>query len=154
MLCCVARGWIRQEWNQTRTDLIIHMSALVPISIGELIDKITILQIKKNNISDPEKLSNISKELGFLENVVSDLSIDYPDGELGLIGLELFKVNQDLWLIEDQIRDLERLKKFDREFIDLARSVYMKNDRRASLKAQINLLAGSDIYEEKSYAAY
>ena len=130
------------------------MSVLVPISIGELIDKITILEIKKNKISDREKLSNVCRELDSLMAVISRLGIQYPDGELGLIGLELLKVNQELWAIEDHIRDLERIKQFDQEFVDTARSVYIKNDQRAALKARINHLAQSDLREEKSYAAY
>jgi len=130
------------------------MSILVPISIGELIDKVTILEIKKRLIKDPAKLVNIEKEYQFLCSTMIENDIGYPSGEIANLGKKLSRVNNDLWLIEDQIRDCERAKKFDARFIELARSVYIKNDQRASLKAQINRLVSSDLIEEKSYAAY
>ena len=129
------------------------MSALlIPGSPGELVDKITILEIKAANISEKVKQSNILYELGVLmksyeENItVSDKLTD--------LKRELKKVNESLWDIEDDIRSFERRSDFGSDFIKLARSVYFENDRRASLKKDINILLGSKIIEEKSYADY
>ena len=129
------------------------MSALlIPGSPGELVDKITILEIKAAKISEKVKQSNILYELGVLmksyeENItVSDKLTD--------LQRELKKVNESLWDIEDDIRSCERKSDFGSGFIKLARSVYFENDRRASLKKDINILLGSKIIEEKSYADY
>ena len=129
------------------------MSALlIPGSPGELVDKITILEIKAAKISEKVKQSNILYELGVLmksyeENItVSDKLTD--------LKRELKKVNESLWDIEDDIRSCERRCDFGSDFIKLARSVYFENDRRASLKKDINILLGSKIIEEKSYADY
>ena len=129
------------------------MSALlIPGSPGELVDKITILEIKAAKISEKVKQSNILYELGVLmksyeENItVSDKLTDLKQ--------ELKKVNESLWDIEDDIRSCERKFDFGSDFIKLARSVYFENDRRASLKKDINILLGSKIIEEKSYADY
>ena len=130
------------------------MSILVPISIGELIDKVTILEIKTRLIDDPNKLLNIKREYDYLCSVLIQNNIGYPSGAMAVLGEDLARVNNELWLIEDQIRDCERENRFDETFIQLARSVYIKNDERASLKYQINCLSGSDLTEEKSYAAY
>ena len=130
------------------------MSILVPVSIGELIDKITILEIKNRLISDPIKSKNVKREYDYLCSVLVENNIGYPSGEMAVLGKDLARVNNELWLIEDQIRDCERENRFDERFVQLARSVYIKNDERASLKYQINCLSGSDLTEEKSYAAY
>tara|TARA_B100001989_G_scaffold251207_1_gene229898 strand:+ start:103 stop:492 length:390 start_codon:yes stop_codon:yes gene_type:complete len=122
---------------------------LVPISIGELFDKITILQIKKNRIKG-NKLDNVKKELNHLEEVVKNNNIKIEKKFF----TQLKKINTNLWEIEDKIRLKESRNEFDQEFIDLARSVYMENDKRASLKKEINLNYGSLFVEEKSYKDY
>ena len=129
------------------------MSALlIPGSPGELVDKITILEIKAAKISEKVKQSNILYELGVLmksyeENIT--VSVKLTD-----LKRELKKVNESLWDIEDDIRSCERRADFGSDFIKLARSVYFENDRRASLKKDINILLASKIIEEKSYADY
>jgi hypothetical protein len=122
----------------------------VPTSVGELVDKITILEIKKENITDPTKLHNVQVELRLLHEKLRSLSV--PD--LFEHMLSLYSVNKRLWNIEDQIRNKERLKQFDDEFIQLARSVYCTNDERARLKKEINILVGSTLIEEKQYDDY
>ncbi len=124
----------------------------VPISPGELLDKITILEIKTEKIQDKEKLLNIKSELGLLNNVWEN-SISNNETMLQL-KKELKCNNQNLWDIEDKIRIKESKQEFDQEFIELARSVYIQNDKRAATKKEINLLLGSQIIEEKSYADY
>jgi hypothetical protein len=120
----------------------IIMSLLAPISVGELLDKITILQIKFENMSDDQSArANIKKELDLLEGL-NTWKIDTK---------ELYYVNLQLWVVEDELRELEKVKHFGEEFIKLARSVYTLNDKRASLKRQINIETKSDIVEEKSY---
>ena len=121
-----------------------------PISLGELVDKITILRIKNRNITDPLKLENIQKELVLLTSVLS--KADTPDILSEFQSLE--DVNVELWDIEDQIRKKEMLEEFDSEFIELARSVYITNDKRSEIKKKINLKVGSDLVEEKSYEQY
>ncbi|KAB8028606.1 DUF6165 family protein [Fluviispira multicolorata] len=121
-----------------------------PISIGELLDKITILQIKSSQIKDTEKLVNINKELSLLVDVCVKNKIDTNDKLVH----DLKRHNEALWEIEDQIRDKERAKEFDEEFIRLARAVYYTNDKRADVKKQINLKSGSALVEEKSYNKY
>jgi hypothetical protein len=127
-------------------------SLLVPIAVGELVDKITILEIKTERIDDPEKLRNIRAELRLL--------VDVRDGHMASgpaiteLGRQLKIVNEQLWEIEDEIRECERRRDFSARFIELARSVYQQNDRRSRLKRQINDLSGSPITEEKSYAPY
>ena len=123
----------------------------IEISHGEIVDKLTILQIKKTNIIDPIKLDNIVKEYDYLLSVVeNDLRISIESPEY----LELLSINNELWVIEDDIRDKERDKVFDNEFIELARSVYTTNDKRAEIKKKINLKYGSLFVEEKSYSNY
>jgi Family of unknown function (DUF6165) len=124
----------------------------VPISPGELLDKITILRIKSTRMSDPEKLANVRMELQALEET-------WRGSPYAKSGIEadvnaLLEVNERLWAIEDDIRDKERAKAFDAEFIRLARAVYFENDERAAIKRRINLKLGSSIVEEKSYAEY
>ena len=129
------------------------MSALlIPGSPGELVDKITILEIKAAKISEKVKQSNIRYELGVLMKSYEE-NITVSD-ELTDLKRELKKVNERLWDIEDDIRSCERKSDFGSAFIKLARSVYFENDRRASLKKDINILLGSEIIEEKSYADY
>ena len=124
---------------------IIH----VPISIGELIDKITILEIKKDKLQNL-KLKNILKELSCLRSVLEKNSIFIPDE----IFLQLKSINLTLWDIEDKIRIKEKNKEFDNEFIKLARSVYLNNDRRSETKKELNIMFNSEIIEEKSYEKY
>jgi hypothetical protein len=124
----------------------------VPISPGELLDKITILRIKSERMSDPEKLSNVRLELRALENTWSASAYAKIDVEADLRAL--LAVNKRLWVIEDDIRDKERAQAFDAEFIRLARAVYFENDERAAIKRRINTALGSKIVEEKSYRDY
>jgi len=122
------------------------------IAVGELVDKITILQIKSENIKDPEKLTNIRTEL---ETLVKTLQENVPSSkELEELTEQLLEINKQLWDIEDAIRDKERERCFDQEFIEIARSVYYTNDERCRVKRAINDLTGSRLFEEKSYAAY
>lgn len=125
------------------------MIVLAPISVGELIDKITILKIKSNLIKDKIKLSNIEKELQSLEELKDELKLDLDN--LDPLQSQLYKVNLELWHIENYKRQSEKEQLFDDAFINAARQVYLKNDLRASLKKQINELVGSTIVEEKSY---
>lgn len=124
----------------------------VPTSPGELIDKITILEIKSERIADASKLENVRRELKLLVGT-RDEKVS-PSARLDDLSAELKKVNEELWIIEDDIRDCERAKDFGPKFIDLARAVYFTNDKRAALKKEINLLTGSSIVEEKSYQEY
>jgi uncharacterized protein YukE len=124
----------------------------VPISPGELLDKITILRIKSTRISDPQKLANVRSELQVLEET-------WHGSNYAKAGIEadvnaLLDVNERLWVIEDDIREKERAQAFDADFIRLARAVYVENDERAAIKRRINLKLGSSIVEEKSYAEY
>ena len=121
----------------------------VPISVGELIDKITILEIKKDKLKNL-KLKNILKELSFLRAVLEKNNILIPDE----IYFQLKSINLELWDIEDKIRIKEKNKEFDNEFIELARSVYLNNDRRSATKKELNIIFNSEIIEEKSYEKY
>ena len=131
----------------------MQMSDLkVPISLGDLIDKITILRIKSNKINSNEAQKNIRLELEKLENILNKkMSINT---NLKNFEIKLSKINQTLWDIEDQLREKEREKKFDKKFISLARMVYYKNDERAKIKRMINKSFGSELIEEKSYTQY
>ncbi len=124
----------------------------IETSAGELLDKVTILEIKKEKISDKESLKLIDREYTSLENSLKK-NIKIND-EIQLLWDKLKKVNLKLWEIEDEIRLLEKKKKFDEKFIELARSVYKHNDNRAKIKLQINQLTGSDIKEIKKYTKY
>ena len=130
------------------------MSLLIPASVGELIDKITILEIKQRRIADASKQQHIRQELEALLAVVEQHALGYPLGALAELGQQLALVNQNLWQIEDDIRDCERSNDFGPHFIALARAVYRTNDERAALKRRINAVSGSALVEEKSYAAY
>ena len=123
----------------------------IPVSIGEMIDKLSILQVKKIKVSNEEKLEFINKEFELLYN----LSSEYLNNlEIELIYSKLILVNTNLWDIEDKLRILEKEKKFDTEFIALARKVYFTNDERFRLKNEINLLTSSEIREIKDYVKY
>ena len=122
-----------------------------PVSLGELLDKISILIIKEKNIVDDQKQYHIKNELDFLnktlENSISRSQIEeYIE--------KLIEINSKLWLIEDDIRDCERKKQFYQKFIDLARAIYIKNDRRSEIKLEINKKFGSELVEVKSYEIY
>jgi len=125
---------------------------LVPISWGELIDKITILEIKKIKITSINALDNIRKELGFLSDIVINSKGVYDT--ISLLKNELKEVNLKLWQVEDEIRDKEYSQEFDEKFISLARSVYRLNDDRANLKKKINETLFSELKEEKSYKSF
>ena len=122
-----------------------------PISLGELVDKISILMIKKKNISDSIKLQHINKELEFLQKTLKKY---ISEDEINDFLLKLVNINSKLWDIEDDIRECERKKLFDQTFIDLARSVYFTNDERAKVKNDINKNFGSELVEVKSYEEY
>lgn len=124
----------------------------VPVSPGELLDKITILRIKSSRMSDAQKLANVRLELKVLEETWGASS--YAKSDIAADVNALLQVNERLWVIEDDIRDKERAQTFDGEFIRLARAVYFENDERAAIKRRINLKLGSTIVEEKSYAEY
>lgn len=123
------------------------MIVMAPISVGELIDKITILELKLELITNKDKLSNVRKELDELKTILSNCDIPNIDGHQKL----LMGVNRELWHIENYKRACESIGNFDLLFIDAARNVYLKNDRRAAIKRQINEICGSAIVEEKSY---
>jgi hypothetical protein len=125
---------------------------LVPISPGELLDKITILRIKSERMTNPAKLANVRHELALLDQTWREAG--YADAEISAEVRLLQAVNARLWDIEDDIRDKESRQTFDREFIELARAVYISNDERAAIKKRINQKLGSKIVEEKSYKEY
>ena len=124
----------------------------VEISPGELLDKISILEIKSERIGEPGKLANIRHELTLLRGTVPDRLA--ADAAIAKLMRELKTINKTLWDIEDEIRDCEARKEFGETFVQLARSVYLTNDRRAELKRKINTRCGSAIVEEKSYKQY
>ena len=125
---------------------------LVPISPGELLDKITILRIKSARMTDEAKLRNVRVELDALERTWRDSGSAIP--EVAADEAALQRVNEELWDIEDRIRDKERAQEFDAVFIELARAVYVTNDERARFKKNINVALGSRLVEEKSYQPY
>jgi len=125
---------------------------LIEVAPGELLDKMSILEIKLDRIADPAKRANVGTELALLK-AVRDESVS-ASTELDALYRELRSVNETLWDIEDDIRDEERARRFEARFIELARSVYVVNDKRALIKRQINTLLESNIFEEKSYADY
>ena len=124
------------------------VNIVIPVSLGELIDKITILEIKKENIQENKKLRNINKELGSLKKILLDANLHIDSKLIN----QLKKVNNILWNIEDEIRIKENDKEFDNEFIQLARSVYKENDKRALIKEEINYTYNSELIEEKYYS--
>lgn len=125
---------------------------LVEISPGELLDKISILEIKAECIEDPAKRANVSRELESLA-AVRDRCLPHGE-ELGALADQLKSVNRQLWEVEDAIRDCERRQDFGADFIALARRVYLSNDQRSEIKRRINLLLASEIIEEKAYVHY
>jgi hypothetical protein len=125
---------------------------LVPVSFGELLDKIAILQIKSERMTDPAKLANVRKELEALERTW--MAHPAAGGDIVRLRAELKSINERLWEIEDDIRNEERAQRFGEEFIRLARAVYFENDERARIKREINLALGSAYVEEKSYQDY
>lgn len=128
------------------------MQIRVPVSVGELVDKLVILEIKAERIVDHAKRANVVHERDLLRDTVAN---EVPgSARLNELTASLKQVNEQLWVIEDDIRDCERNRDFGPRFVELARAVYVTNDRRAALKRDINLLVGSDIVEEKSYKAY
>lgn len=128
--------------------MLIH----VPVSWGELLDKIAILEIKAERIADPAKTANVAKELAALRATRDEAGVDLTP--LAAVIGALREVNEALWQIEDDIRDCERQGDFGARFVALARDVYRTNDKRAALKRQVNEALGSELVEEKSYAAY
>jgi len=128
------------------------MELLIPVSPGELLDKLTILEIKLDRIDDEAKLANVRREHELLSRVWRESGLD--DDEVARLRQRLREVNEALWVIEDAIRDEEREKRFGDRFVELARSVYQRNDERAAFKRKINDLLGSEIVEEKSYRDY
>ena len=120
----------------------------IEVSVGEVVDKWTILSIKALNITDKDKLVNVFKERNYLNDAVHPEILHDP-----LVD-ELLKINKSLWDVEDRLRDCERNKIFDEHFVQLARSVYILNDKRAHIKKEINIKYGSEFVEEKSYQSY
>ena len=141
---------LKKNWMKIMSSKIKYLSTiLAPISIGELIDKITILEIKQIYMTGI-KLKNINKEMKLLKNILQEQNLEI---NIDLIK-NLKKINKKLWEIEDNIRIKESNQEFDEEFIKLARSVYIENDKRASIKKEINQKYNSDLVEEKSYKSY
>jgi len=128
------------------------MKVNIPISLGELLDKISILEIKNKKILDESKILNIKKELNGLKKVLDELKINLS--ETNSLYNKLYKINLTLWEIEDSIRVLEKNKDFGEKFIELARAVYITNDQRFEVKKDINKLFNSEFVEEKSYEDY
>lgn len=129
--------------------MLVH----TPVSWGELLDKITILEIKSERITDKGKLANISRELDELRKTVLAAAPGMPESVKEIVR-ELKQTNEKLWVIEDDIRDCERQKDFGPKFVELARNVYFTNDHRCKLKRDLNDALGSALIEEKGYAAY
>jgi len=128
------------------------MTIQATISYGEFLDKLTILEIKNERMTNKTKLINIQNELSLVKKLWDDCPASNIDIKSELAALKT--INEKLWVIEDDIRDKERQQNFDQSFIDLARSVYFENDTRAKIKKDINLKLGSDLIEEKSYSNY
>lgn len=128
------------------------MGAFVPISYGELLDKITILEIKQARLTDKAALANVSRELSVLLETSEPLEQQHSD--LPGLRARLREINEALWDIEDRIRAKEAQAEFGAEFVELARSVYRTNDQRSAVKREINAVLGSDLVEEKQYTAY
>ncbi len=126
---------------------------LVPVAMGELIDKITILRLKASRLKKPEALDNVRRELKTLEELLAqaDAARALINDQLSALTNELQMINTKLWDVEDGLRLLEAEQQFDKKFIQLARSVYQLNDHRSAIKRQINICCGSELMEEKSY---
>lgn len=128
------------------------MTIKVDVSVGEFLDKVTILEIKSERIKDAAKLENVNKELNLLKKIWAES--EFASADISDEMARLKAINEKLWEIEDDIRDKERARKFDDKFIELARAVYYSNDERAAIKKELNLKLGSDLVEEKSYSDY
>jgi len=128
------------------------MIVFAPVSVGELIDKITILRIKTHEITQPSQLANIEQELQLLEELRDTLALD-PD-TIDPLEHQLYGINSELWAIENYKRSCEATGNFDAEFVQAARNVYLKNDQRADVKRRINQLTNSSIREEKQHTSY
>ena len=142
---------IKIEFLILNISLEVYMIKVV-LSVGELIDKITILQLKMKFIKNKEQLNNVKNELGTLKPLLKENNLETP--KINKLFVELYEINLELWKIEDKIREKERQSDFSDEFISLARSVYYTNDKRANIKKKINMISGSELIEEKSYAKY
>jgi uncharacterized coiled-coil DUF342 family protein len=125
---------------------------LIPVSVGELYDKFTILSIKHEKIADPAKKAMVEQEMRYLQDAMMDIET-FPPSETRLVE-KLRNINAELWDIEDKIRGKERARQFDREFIELARSIYKKNDKRSEIKTEINDIFNSELIDIKSYEKY
>ena len=132
------------------------MKINAPISLGDLMDKISILSIKKDKIIDKSKINLIEDELNLLNKSISIIINQNKDRQIEILSLmdDLKKINSELWDIEDKIRECERKKIFDQSFVELARSIYLTNDKRSKTKLEINKKFGSQIREVKSYTKY
>lgn len=128
------------------------MELLIPVSPGELLDKLTILDLKLERVGDADKLANVRREHELLSRIWESSGL--ASEEINALRGQLLEVNKILWAIEDDIREQERLKDFGERFVELARSVYFRNDERAAIKKRINQALGSQIVEEKSYREY
>ena len=128
------------------------MTIRVDVSVGEFLDKVTILEIKSERIKDAAKLENVNKELNLLKKIWAESPFAKEDITDEMSRLKT--INEKLWEIEDDIRDKERAREFDEKFIELARAVYYSNDERAAIKKELNVKLGSDLVEEKSYSDY
>ena len=131
---------------------MLTMKIEIPISCGELVDKLTILQIKKIKIKEKNKLEQVNKEFEYLMKTCSDILKKFPN--LNEMYDRLYQINLKLWEIEDKVRMCEKNDKFDQSFIDLARNVYQTNDLRFTIKNEINEYLNSDVKEQKSYEQY
>lgn len=132
------------------TELEVGNAPVVPIPWGDLYDKITILEIKEQRLTSERQLANVRKELLLLRaSARADGGEDLAD-----LVADLREINAQIWDVDDEIRDKERMKEFNEDFVSLARALYQQNDRRAAIKRRINRLLGSDLSEEKSYKAY
>ena len=147
-----AQSMLEGQLSAESSPAIAPGTLQVPVAVGELIDKITILEIKSERIGDPGKLRNILAELALLSGVRDNHVVAAVP--LSDLTTKLKRVNETLWEIEDEIREHERRRDFGDRFIELARSVYHNNDHRSRLKREINEVSGSTIVEEKSYAPY
>lgn len=127
---------------------------MIEVSIGEIVDKHTILKIKAKKITDQIKLQNVNNELDTLSKSLDIINKEYSQSNIQKLYDELLKINNHLWGIEDELREKEKYSEFDSEFIKLARLVYILNDERARIKKQININCNSSIVEEKSYSSY
>jgi hypothetical protein len=141
-----------QEGSASRAEDAMSETIHIPVSAGELIDKITILEIKRARIEEPAKRANVAAELAALAETRA--AAVPASAELDRLAGELKAVNEALWDVDDALRDCERAGDFGPRFVELARSVYRSNDRRAGLKRSLNQLLGSRFVEEKSYAPY